>query len=120
MHLVDLARGLKSQREEVFAGGATIMGHFNSMKTKLAELDCDMNEAEWVLWSGFLSMVLPMMHALGDDRALSYVKRLQTEFKTKTPILMWRELHPLAAGADPEDEVAPRNETPAMPANWRF
>lgn len=115
-----LALGLKSLRTEVFEWGDANMGQFNSMKTKLAELGCDMNETEWVLWSGFLSMVLPMMHALGDDRALSYIKRLQTEFKTKTPILMWREQHSLADGADPEDDGAPRNEIPAMPADWRF
>lgn len=115
-----LERGLESLRNEIFEWGDANMGQFNSMKRKLAELECDMNETEFVLWSGFLSMVLPMMDALGNERALSFVKRLQTEFKTKTPILMWREQHMLASGADPEDELAERVKIPAMPADWRF
>lgn len=115
-----LEKGLENLRSEVFEWGDTNMGHFNSMKRKMAELGFDMNETEFVLWSSFLSMVLPMMDALGNERALAFVKRLQTEFKTKTPILMWREQHMLANGADPEDEAAPRNEIPVMPPEWRF
>lgn len=115
-----LERGLESLRNEVFEWGDANMGQFNSMKRKLAELECDMNETEFVLWSGFLSMVLPMMDALGNDRALAFVKRLQTEFKTKTPILMWREQHMLVSGADPEDDMAERVKIPTMPADWRF
>lgn len=115
-----LERGLESLREEVFEWGDTNMGQFNSMKQKLAELGYDMNETEFVLWSGFLSMVLPMMAALGNERSLAFVKRLQTEFKTKTPILMWREQHMLVSGADPADELAERVKIPAKPADWRF
>jgi len=115
-----LENELKSLREEIFDWGDVNLSQFNSMQKKLAELGHDMNETEFVLWSGFLSMMLPMIHALGDDRALSYIKRLQTEFKTKTPILMWREQHSLIDGADPEDDAAPRNKIPTMPIDWRF
>jgi ParB family chromosome partitioning protein len=90
------------------------------MKAKMAELDCDMNQTEWVQWSGFLSMVLPMMVALGENKSLAYLKKLQDEFKTKTPLLMWREQHPLAPEADPEHDDGPRIEIPPMPEGWRF
>jgi ParB family chromosome partitioning protein len=113
-------KALTTLRKGVFEWGETNLAHFNSMKTKMAELDFDMNQTEWVQWSGFLSMVLPMMVALGENKALAYLKKLQDEFKTKTPLLMWREQHPMAPEADPEDDNGPRIEIPLMPEGWRF
>ena len=113
-------KALASLRKDVFEWGETNLAHFNSMKEKMAELDFDMNQTEWVQWSGFLSMVLPMMVALGESKALAYLKKLQDEFKTKTPLLMWREQHPLAPEADPEHDDGPRIEIPPMPEGWRF
>lgn len=111
--------GLISLRKEVFEWGDANLSQFNSIKTKLIELGHDRNETEWVLWSGFLTMALPILHAVGDNNVLPYIKRLQTEFRSKTPLLMWRELHPLTQDADPEND-GPRVEIPAMPADWRF
>lgn len=113
-------KALANLRKDVFEWGETNLAHFNSMKAKMAELDFDMNQTEWVQWSGFLSMVLPMMVALGENKALAYLKKLQDEFKTKTPLLMWREQHPLAPEADPEHDDGPRIEIPPMPEGWRF
>ncbi|UCF21814.1 MAG: ParB/RepB/Spo0J family partition protein [Ralstonia sp.] len=113
-------KALANLRKDVFEWGETNLAHFNSMKAKMAELDCDMNQTEWVQWSGFLSMVLPMMVALGENKSLAYLKKLQDEFKTKTPLLMWREQHPLAPEADPEHDDGPRIEIPPMPEGWRF
>lgn len=113
-------KALANLRKDVFEWGETNLAHFNSMKAKMAELDFDMNQTEWVQWSGFLSMVLPMMVALGENKALAYLKKLQDEFKTKTPLLMWREQHPLAPEADPEHDDGPRIEIPSMPEGWRF
>lgn len=115
-----LESAVKMMRSEIFEWGDTNLAQFNSIQSKMTELEFGMNEAEWVMWSGFQSMVLPMMHALGNERSLAYIKRLQSEFKTKTPILMWREQHSLADGADPNDEFPARIEVPSMPTDWRF
>ena len=92
---------LEFLHQEVFKRGDYNQVLFNNIKSKLDELGRDMNESEWVLWHGFLATVLPMMHALGNERSLSYFKRLQIEIKTKTPV------------------QAPQ-EIPAMPEGWRF
>lgn len=113
-------KALANLRKDVFEWGETNLAHFNSMKAKMADLDFDMNQTEWVQWSGFLSMVLPMMVSLGENKALAYLKKLQDEFKTKTPLLMWREQHPLAPEANPEHDDGPRIEIPSMPEGWRF
>ena len=115
-----LEESLKVLRTEVFEWGDVNLGQFNSLQDKMKELGHDMNETEWVLWSSFLSMALPMLHALGDNRALAYIKRLQNEFKTKTPILMWREQHWLIGDSDLENDDAPREPIPTMPADWRL
>jgi ParB family chromosome partitioning protein len=91
---------LESLHRDILSRGDNSRALFNNIKAKLDELGHDMNETEWVLWHGFLATVLPMMHALGNERSLSYFKRLQTEIKTKTktPVPALKEIPPMPKG----------------------
>lgn len=111
---------LLSLRKEVFEWGDANRGQINSMRTKMQDLELDMNETEWVLWSGFQSMILPMLEALGEDRSISYLKRLQSSLKGQSARGLWQQLHPLVPGSDPADEHGLRIETPDRPEDWRF
>lgn len=107
------ARRLNGLREEVFQWGEANQDQFSGMKTHMATLDYDLNNQEWVLWQGFLSMTLPMLEGIGPERAMLYLKKLQGELKGKSPIQVWEALHP-----EVEDEG--RESLPTMPDNWRF
>lgn len=111
---------LQSLRTELFKSGGANQAKFTSIINNMVELGRDMNETEWVLWSGFLTSILPIMDALGENRTLAYVKKLQTEFKTKTPILMWRELHSITDISHSKNDSEERDAIPVMPENWRF
>ncbi|KVV25103.1 chromosome partitioning protein ParB [Burkholderia cepacia] len=103
---------LDSLRNETFEWGEANQAQFNSMKTHMVTLGYDLHQTEWVMWQGFLAMVLPMLEAIGPDRASSYLKKLQGELKGKTPLQLWEEVHP--------EEAAGREPAPDMPEGWRF
>jgi ParB family chromosome partitioning protein len=104
---------LLSLREEVFEWGEANEDQFKSMKTHMATLGLDLQATEWVLWQGFLAMTLPMLEAIGSDRAVAYLKKLQGELKGKTPRQLWEELHP-------ERDGEGRDPAPEAPEDWRF
>ncbi len=104
---------LVDMRNDVFDWGEANQPHFREMKTHMETMQLDMHTTEWVLWQGFLAMVLPMLNAIGDDRALMYVKKLQGDLKDKTPATLWEEIHADTNGAG-------RNTAPDMPDGWRF
>ncbi|HHV7525821.1 TPA: ParB/RepB/Spo0J family partition protein [Burkholderia orbicola] len=103
---------LDALRNETFEWGEANQAQFNSMKSHMVTLGYDLHQTEWVMWQGFLAMVLPMLEAIGPDRAGSYLKKLQGELKGKTPLQLWEEVHPEEAGG--------REPTPEMPEGWRF
>lgn len=107
---------INSLRNELFEWGETNFSQFNRLTENLREADYALNEGEWVLWSGFLSTTLPMLHALGSDRANSYLKRLQAELKRHDPMTLWEQQHP--ANTDGDDSA--RVIVPDMPDKWHI
>jgi ParB family chromosome partitioning protein len=72
-------------RKKVFDGGEVILAEFAGMKNHTAALGLELHDMEWVLYSGFLAMALPMLEGVGSDRGLAYLKKLQGELKGNTP-----------------------------------
>lgn len=111
---------LEIARSEINDWGQSNRGMFNSMQENLVTLGSDLAQGEWALWSAFQDMVLPMMEALGTDRAVAYLKRLQGDLKGRSPMEVWRELHPAEAGEDEADPDAKRVAVVPMPKGWTF
>ena len=109
-----------TQRSELMEWGDVLRPHFNSIQGNMATLGYELAEGEWVLWTGFLDTLLPMLASLGKDRGAAYLKRLQSELKTKEPLAWWRELHPAGPGEDNESDKASREPVAQMPKGWTF
>lgn len=107
-------------REMLFDYGQNSKAHVASLQEHMLELQYDPTEAEWVMWSGFLTVTLPMLEALGTDRGLAYLRRLQQAVKGGDPGQLWSQLHPVREGEDPQDEGASRVPVPERPADWTF
>lgn len=107
-------------REMLFDYGQNSKAHVASLQQRMLDLQYDPTEAEWVMWSGFLTVTLPMLEALGSDRGFAYLRRLQQAVKSGDPAQLWAELHPVREGEDPEDEGASRVPVPERPADWTF
>lgn len=107
---------INSLRNELFEWGETNLAQFNRLTENLREADYTLNEGEWVLWSGFLSTTLPMLHALGSDRANSYLKRLQAELKRQEPMALWEQQHPAVENSEDSARVI----VPDMPDKWHI
>lgn len=108
---VEAISELFDQRGMVFFAGESLAERFVRMKSDTVAAGLSMAEADWVLWSAFLSGVLPVLDALGSARAGVFMKRLQTEMKTKTAAELWESLHPAVDGGA-------RDVSPAMPDGW--
>jgi ParB family chromosome partitioning protein len=106
-------RTLTSLREEIFEWGEANQAQFASLRERMATLEMDLHDSEWILWSGFLSMVLPLFAGLGDGRDQTYLKKLQVALKKSSALDMWEEMHPIG-----ESEL--RQALPARPDNWRL
>ena len=107
-------------RSEINDWGQSNRGMFNSMQENMSTLGFDLAQGEWALWTAFQDMVLPMMEALGTDRAMAYLKKLQGDLKGRSPMELWRELHPAEEGEDEADETAKRVAVVPMPKGWTF
>lgn len=107
---------LQVARSEINDWGQSNRGMFNSMQENMGTLGYELAQGEWVLWTAFQDMVLPMMEALGPDRAHSYMKKLQGELKGRTPMEVWNELHAAKEGVDQADPVV----VVPMPQGWTF
>lgn len=108
---------LYTLREELFDYGRDNESCFKKMQELMFELNHSPEDGEWVLWTGFLDMALPMLERLGPDRSKAYLKRLQVELKGSTPATLWTQLHPGCAIDDPATRVTP---VPAKPEGWKF
>lgn len=115
-----LEKHFRGLLNEAFDSGVANQDLVSGLKADMLELGCDMNQTDWVLWSSFLSVTLPLMEVLGKDLALAYVKRMQVDFKKRSPMEIWQDLHPVKAGADADDVDAEREEIAVMPEGWRF
>ena len=107
-------------RSEINDWGQSNRGMFNSMQENMSTLGFDLAQGEWALWTAFQDMVLPMMEALGTDRSMAYLKKLQGDLKGRSPMELWRELHPAEEGEDEADENAKRVAVVPMPKGWTF
>ncbi|MDM5181735.1 ParB/RepB/Spo0J family partition protein [Massilia sp. DJPM01] len=108
---------LYTLREELFDYGRDNESCFKKMQELMFDLNHSPEDGEWVLWTGFLDMALPMLERLGPDRSKAYLKRLQVELKGTTPAALWTELHPGCAIDDPATRATP---VPAKPEGWKF
>lgn len=111
-------RSLQSVRSGLFELGGDSKDKFAQLQTDLSDSGLGGKEAEWVMWSGFLSAILPTLTALGDGRAQLYIKRLQREVKSQTPAQLWESMY--AAKAPDAMDTQERNKVPSMPENWSF
>lgn len=109
---------LATQRAELMDWGAVLRGHFAKMMVNMHTLGYDPTEGEWVLWTGFLDTVLPMLSAMDKPRVDAYLKKLGMELKKQEAIAIWRELHPVADGGAADSEEAERQQIADMPKGW--
>lgn len=108
---------LYALREELFDYGRDNESCFKKMQELMIDLNHSPEEGEWVLWTGFLDMALPMLERLGPQRSKAYLKRLQVELKGTTPAALWSQLHPGCAIGDAATRETP---VPAKPEGWKF
>lgn len=108
---------LYTLREELFDYGRDNESCFKKMQELMFDLNHSPEDGEWVLWTGFLDMALPMLERLGPERSKAYLKRLQVELKGTTPAALWTDLHPGCAIDDPATRATP---VPAKPEGWKF
>lgn len=108
---------LYTLREELFDYGRDNESCFKKMQELMFDLNHSPEDGEWVLWTGFLDMALPMLERLGPERSKAYLKRLQVELKGTTPAALWTQLHPGCAIDDPATRETP---VPAKPEGWKF
>ncbi|NHZ99075.1 ParB/RepB/Spo0J family partition protein [Massilia sp. CCM 8734] len=104
-------------REELFDYGRDNESCFQKIQELMFDLNHSPEDGEWVLWTGFLDMALPMLERLGPERTNAYLKRLQVELKGTTPAVLWTQLHPGCAIDDPATRDTP---VPAKPEGWKF
>lgn len=109
---------LATQQAELMDWGSVLRGHFAKMMVNMHTLGHDQTEGEWVLWTGFLDTVLPMMSAMDKPRVEAYLKKLGIELKKRGAIEIWRELHPVVDGSAADSEDADRQQIAEMPKNW--
>lgn len=93
----------------VFEIGANGRALFDALKTDLVDIECTKDQADWVLWSEFLTIALPLLTACGPERSASMLKRLQADLRQKGIGELWQNLYP---GVN--DRIA------VMPENWRL
>lgn len=108
---------LYEQRLELFEYGRDNEDSFNNLQALMSDLGHTPDQGEWVMWIGFLDMVLPMLDRLGDARSKAYLKRLLAELKGASPSNLWHRMHP---GADLNDGSKEGERVPRMPDGWKF
>lgn len=106
---------LLTQRAQLVEWGDALRPQFNGIQNNMSALGYSLAEGEWVLWTGFLDTVLPMLHSLGEERGMAYLKRLQSGLKTQEPLAWWRELRSAVPGLDSEG-----TQLAQMPQGWTF
>lgn len=97
-------------RRSLFMGGVDHRATLFDIQSMMGDLDYSHTESEWVLWSGFLSAILPVLEAMGGDKGSSFMRRLQVELKGRSAGDLWKTLH----GESADSPV----EVPVMPDNW--
>lgn len=108
------------QMVALFRSSVASHGLLKDVQAELSELGADMNQTEWALWSLYQTVALPVLAALGENRAQRYLQRTITDLRHATPKELWDKLHPTADGTRSEDWDATRTPVAPMPKDWRF
>lgn len=107
--------GLIQAQDRMWWRGLTVKAELQDM-TKLADiLGMTMTEVDWLLWSSFLTTVLPGLEAVGEERAGLFIKKLVGSLKGKQPGELMNEIFPLKG----ETEES-RDRAPAAPDDWHL
>ena len=104
-------------RMQVMERGVESRAQFNSIQTSMTTLDYDMTESEWILWTAFRDVVLPILASLGADRPAAYLRKLEAEIKDKDALSVWADLHAVTLDENISGN-ADRLAIPSMPKNW--
>ena len=117
-----LERKLIILREELYQWGLDNQKQFQSIQGVIDSLsqtgDDDQQLENWVKWSGFLSIVLPLVAILGEKTSEIFLRRLAGDLKKESAGQLWDSLHPLKDAS--EGAAGKRDESPSMPNGWRF
>jgi hypothetical protein len=104
----------------LFQNGLANHGLMKDVQAELADLGADMNQTEWAMWSLYQTAMLPLLAALGEQRAQRYLQRTVAELRNAKAQELWSKLHPVTDGVSSDDWSTARTPVAPMPKNWRF
>jgi ParB family chromosome partitioning protein len=108
------------QMVTLFQNGLANHGLMKDVQAELADLGADMNQTEWAMWSLYQTAMLPLLAALGEQRAQRYLQRTVAELRNAKAQELWSKLHPVTDGVSSDDWSTARTPVAPMPKNWRF
>lgn len=108
------AKKLHKVRTDLNKTGQLLLEQFLTEQALMASMGHTLEQGEWVLWSSFQTVLLPVLHSLSKDRAAAYLRRLSTELKSKTTLDLYLQLH------GGENIKSPTESAPGMPEGWDF
>lgn len=111
----ELRQAFQQRLQAIYHVGTASRDLFEEIKTDLESLGCTKDQTDWTIWSGFLSIALPILTASGPARTASIMQRLQSELKRHSAAQLWDNLHPEASGTE-----SGRQEVAVMPQGWRL
>lgn len=111
----ELRQAFQQRLQAIYRVGTASRDLFEEIKIDLESLGCTKDQTDWTIWSGFLSIALPILAASGPARTASIMQRLQTELKRNSATQLWENLHPEASGTE-----SGRQEVAVMPQGWRL
>lgn len=111
----ELRQAFQQRLQAIFRVGTASRELFEEIKTDLESLGCTKDQTDWTIWSGFLSIALPILTASGPARTATIMQRLQSELKRNSAAQLWDNLHPEASGTE-----SGRQEVAVMPQGWRL
>ncbi|PTT92924.1 hypothetical protein DBR42_01070 [Pelomonas sp. HMWF004] len=98
------ARALAAEFAKIGAAGGKQLA---SLAEAVDQLDGDMSDSDWLLWSAFVQAVAPLLQPLG-KRGGAFLHKLERELKAKTaPEDLWRQVQPVEEDGDLVSQVRP-------------
>ena len=105
----EIRADVSARRSELVRRGVELGQRCVEVQGVMRAADVPMEQGEWVLWTGFLASILPLLEGLGKPRAAAYLQKLQLQIKDTHPQAAWEA----AFGANPGSP-----KIPDMPAGW--
>ena len=102
---------INALREETFDYGDLQLSQFQSLIERMKTVGFEMTDEDWILYTSFTALVLPIIGALGKNRSALFMKKLQSELKTDEPQNILNKVFP-KEGNKPI-------KAPVKPKNWR-